>query len=96
MKKSIVSVVLAAAAAAALWTSVSRRYSRSRPPISRIFELRTYTTNPGKLDALHARFRDHTNKLFKKHGMQMIGYWTPADPPESENTLDLHAGFPQP
>src|SRR5690349_20596967 len=43
----------------------------------RVFELRTYTAAEGKLDALNARFRDHTNKLFVKHGMELIGYWTP-------------------
>lgn len=53
----------------------------------RIFELRTYTTHDGKLDALNARFRDHTTKLFEKHGMQNIGYWTPADEPLKKNTL---------
>ena len=54
---------------------------------NRVFELRTYTTPPGKLDALKARFRDHTIRLFKKHGMEAIGYWTPQDKPNSENTL---------
>ncbi len=93
MKKSIFSVVLAAAAAAALWTSFAP-VSPVKAADHRIFELRTYTTNPGKLDALHARFRDHTNKIFAKHGMQMIGYWTPADPPESENTLIYMLAFP--
>lgn len=44
-----------------------------------VFELRTYTTVPGKLEALHARFRDHTLALFSKHGMRHIGYWTPTD-----------------
>ena len=44
-----------------------------------VFELRTYTPVPGKLDALHARFRDHTLALFSKHGMRHIGYWTPTD-----------------
>jgi len=53
----------------------------------RVFELRTYTTEPGKLDALHARFRDHTTKLFEQHGMTNIGYWTPADGPRSKDTL---------
>ena len=43
----------------------------------RIFELREYTASPGNLDALLARFRDHTVKLFAKHGMTQIGYWTP-------------------
>ena len=44
-----------------------------------IFELRIYTTAPGKLDALHQRFRDHTMALFSKHGMRHVGYWTPTD-----------------
>ena len=52
-----------------------------------VFELRTYTAPPGKLEALKARFRDHTIRLFKKHGMEAIGYWTPADKPNSEDTL---------
>ena len=40
-----------------------------------VFELRTYTTEPGRLDALNARFRDHTVKLFEKHGMTNVCYW---------------------
>lgn len=49
--------------------------SRSAPP--RVFELRTYTAGPGKLSHLNSRFRDHTVKLFARHGMTNIGYWTP-------------------
>src|SRR4030095_7634535 len=45
----------------------------------RVFEIRTYTANPGKLEALHARFRDHTTKIFEKHGMTNVGYWVPID-----------------
>ena len=45
----------------------------------RVFELRTYYANEGKLDALHARFRDHTCDLFEKHGMQNVGYWVPVN-----------------
>jgi hypothetical protein len=41
--------------------------------------MRTYYAAPGKLEALHARFRNHTNKLFVKHGMELIGYWVPQD-----------------
>ncbi len=52
-----------------------------------VFELRTYTTNEGKLDNLNARFRDHTVGLFKKHGMESVGYWVPLDEPKSKNTL---------
>jgi hypothetical protein len=53
----------------------------------RVFEIRTYTAQPGKLEALHARFRDHTMKFFEKHGMTSIAYWTPEDAPLSDNTL---------
>jgi hypothetical protein len=46
---------------------------------NKVYELRIYTTNPGKMEDLHKRFRDHTNRLFKKHGMEIVGYWTPQD-----------------
>lgn len=46
-------------------------------PDTRVFEMRTYYAAPGKLDDLNARFRDHTCKLFEKHGMTNVGYWTP-------------------
>ena len=45
---------------------------------TRVFEMRTYYAAPGKLDALIERFQKHTTKLFKKHGMENIGYWLPA------------------
>lgn len=55
---------------------------------SRCFEMRTYYAAPGKLEALNARFRDHTNALFKKHGMEIVGFWIPADKEKgAENTL---------
>ena len=53
----------------------------------RVYEMRTYVSPPGKLPALLARFRDHTCKLFEKHGMTMIGYWTPTDGEAANNTL---------
>jgi hypothetical protein len=46
---------------------------------ARVFELRTYTASPGKLDALNARFRDHTIAIFKKYGMEVVGFWEPLD-----------------
>ena len=52
-----------------------------------VFELRTYTTLPGRLSALNARFRNHTVKLFEKHGMKNVGYWVPQDEPGKSNTL---------
>lgn len=53
----------------------------------RVFELRTYTALPGKLPDLHARFRNHTVKLFEKHGMTNIGYFQPQDAPLRETRL---------
>jgi hypothetical protein len=61
---------------------------------NRVFEMRTYTTNDGKLDALLTRFRDHTTKLFEKHGMTNIGYWVPQDGPKSKNTLIYILAYP--
>src|SRR5580658_7486797 len=60
----------------------------------RTFEIRTYTAEPGKLDALHARFRDHTLSIFKKHGMTSVGYFAPLDEPLSKNTLIYVLAFP--
>src|SRR5437660_11095078 len=63
----------------------------SRAPIaadSPVFELRTYHTPPGKLTALHARFRDHSIALLERHGMKMVGFWVPTDPDKgSADTL---------
>jgi hypothetical protein len=54
----------------------------------RCYEIRTYTAAPGKLEELHARFRNHTLKFFKKHGMDVVGFWGPTDKEKgSENTL---------
>jgi hypothetical protein len=53
----------------------------------KVFELRTYTAADGKLEPLHSRFREHTLKLFQKHGMTNLYYWKPTDAPLSGNTL---------
>jgi hypothetical protein len=52
-----------------------------------IYELRIYHAAPGKLGELLARFRDHTAKLFEKHGMKNVAYWTSVDEPETGNML---------
>jgi hypothetical protein len=57
------------------------------PSATRVFELRTYHCFDGRLDALKARFRDHTIEIFKRHGIESIGYWTPQDPELAKNTL---------
>jgi hypothetical protein len=62
---------------------------------SRCYEIRTYTAAPGKLEELHARFRNHTLKIFKKHGMEVVGFWGPTDKEKgSENTLIYILAFP--
>ncbi len=53
----------------------------------RVFELRTYTPAEGKLDALHARFRNHTLRIFQRHGMTNVWYGKPSDAPLSQTTL---------
>ena len=52
-----------------------------------VYELRVYHANEGKLDALLARFRDHTVEIFKRHGMKSVAYWTPTDEPLKGSTL---------
>lgn len=59
---------------------------------TRFFELRIYHAAPGKLDDLNARFRDHTMELFKKHGMENIGYWVPVD--NTNNLLIYLLAYP--
>src|ERR1700691_1166533 len=59
-----------------------------------VFEVRTYTAEPGKLEALQARFRDHTIQIFNKHGMTSVGYFAPTDEPLSKNTLIYILEFP--
>jgi len=56
--------------------------SPSVAPNGRVFEMRTYYCHPGRLEALNKRFREHTNRLFVKHGIQLVGYWMPIDKPD--------------
>ena len=53
----------------------------------KVYELRIYHAAPGKLDNLVARFRDHTDRLFQKHGMKSIAYWTAVDEPAKSSTI---------
>ena len=81
------SISLACAALAAIiGSSVAIRALHAQAP-ARVFEIRTYTTNEGKLPDLEKRFRDHTIRIFNKHGMTSVGYWVPQDAPRSQNTL---------
>jgi len=54
---------------------------------TRIYELRTYTTLPGRLPALNQRFAEHTIKLFEKHGIKSEMYWIPTDAARKDDTL---------
>jgi NIPSNAP len=75
--------------------SITLAPSPSLSKDSRCFELRTYYAAPGKLEELHARFRNHTIRLFKKHGMEVVGFWGPTDKDKgSENTLVYVLAFP--
>ena len=53
----------------------------------KVFELRIYKAPPGNLDNLHARFRNHTTRIFRKHGMEVVGYWSPTSEEERADTL---------
>ncbi len=77
-------IVLAAAVVALVGLALrgANGQSGDKKMDKRTFELRTYYANPGKMEALHARFKDHTNKLLQKHGMELIGFWTDAKEPD--------------
>ena len=75
------------AAALVLGAGLHAVRAADTPPAARVFEIRTYYTFPGRLDALHKRFREHTMKMFEKHGMTNVAYWTPQDSPGKDNTL---------
>src|ERR1041384_4769580 len=64
--------------------SISTLRGADAPSSRHVYELRLYHAHEGKMDALQARFGDHTDALFKKHGMESIGYWRPQDTPDSQ------------
>jgi len=67
-------VVVGLVAFAAGWSIGQEKKANTR-----VYELRTYTTLPGRLPALNKRFAEHTLKLFEKHGMKNEMYWVPTD-----------------
>ncbi|MEW5976092.1 MAG: NIPSNAP family protein [Acidobacteriota bacterium] len=86
MTRNIVTLgLIAAVFVAGFW--VGKQSTAQADAKARVFELRTYVANEGKMDALHARFRHHTLKFFERHGMGNVGYWTPQDGPGAGNTL---------
>ena len=76
--------MLMVAVAGLMWSGAAL----AAEPDTKVYEMRVYYAPEGKLEALNARFRDHTLKLFEKHGMTNIGYWSPMeDQPGAKNTL---------
>jgi len=94
MSTSNVLTVLAILAAAAIGFRLGQTTTANAATNGRVFEIRTYTAEPGKLDELHARFRDHTLAIFKKHNMTSVAYFAPTDEPLSKNTLTYILAFP--
>lgn len=90
-KSAFVILLVAAAAAAGFWMGRTTTVSAAS---NHVFEFRTYTAAPGKLDALQARFRDDTMRIFKKHGLTSVGYFAPMDEPLSKNTFMYILSFP--
>jgi NIPSNAP len=84
-------LITVAAAAVGFWFG---KATTAHADDKKVFEIRTYTTEEGKLDALQARFRDNTVRIFKKHGMTSVGYFAPTDEPLSKNTLIYVLSFP--
>ena len=69
------------------WAASPQGADRTAERPAPLYELRVYHAAPGKLPELLARFREHTVKIFEKHGMTSVAYWTPVDEPEKSNTL---------
>jgi hypothetical protein len=86
-RRAFVSAVMVFVAGVAVGALVFQTRAVEAQAGARVFELRTYTAPEGKLGELQTRFRNHTTRIFQKHGMTNIGYWVPQDAPLSQNTL---------
>ena len=78
----------------AVWAAAQPEMAGPEAPASAVYELRVYHASEGKLDDLLKRFREHTTKIFEKHGMKNIAYWTPLDDPLKGKTLIYILGHP--
>jgi len=70
-----------------LWAAPQPDNANPTQATTGVYELRIYHAAPGKLGDLLSRFREHTIKLFNRHGMRSVAYWTPLDEPEKSSTL---------
>jgi hypothetical protein len=87
-------LILAALAGLTVLVGRSAFADKEKKVSTRVFELRIYHAAPGKMKALHERFRNHTCKLFKKHGMELIAFWSPQDPKDAEQRLIYVLAYP--
>ena len=81
------SLPAAALLPSAVWASWEQEKAGPGQTSTATYELRVYHTYEGKLDDLLRRFREHTTRLFEKHGMKNVAYWTPTDEPLKGKTL---------
>jgi hypothetical protein len=79
LRPMTISLTFALAALAITVLATAADAPKSGSAGQRVFELRTYYTHPGRLDALNKRFRDHTCRIFQKHGFELVGFWTPQE-----------------
>jgi uncharacterized protein (DUF1330 family) len=97
MIRTSLTVALVLVAMTTLWASGESGAGRSQGASTshRVFELRTYHVNEGKLNDLNTRFRDHTCQLLKKHGAELIGFWTPIDEKDGKGSKLIYlVAFP--
>jgi hypothetical protein len=85
--RSKLTVVLSVAVVGVVCFATGLAIGEEKKVNTRVYELRTYTTLPGRLPALNKRFAEHTMKLFEKHGMKNEMYWIPTDAERKDNTL---------
>lgn len=84
MKTGLLAVALLLAAGAAMRLTPSTAQAQAA---TKVYEMRTYVVPEDKLEALHTRFRDHTLRIFQKHGMTNVVYLRPQDPEKAKTTL---------
>jgi len=70
-----------------VWGASQQDNANPKTASTVVYELRVYHAAPGKLGELLARFRDHTIKIFDRHGIKSVAYWTPVEEPQKSNTL---------
>lgn len=75
MKRTSMAIAIILALAAG-WTA-QHLWASYKESTNRVFELRIYTVLPGRMDAMNARFKNHTNALLTKYHMTLLGFWQP-------------------